>query len=182
MQYDLPRLVSDVAGPDVRSTSEGAHVDLPFTIPIEDHPHTLESDDVCGALLAKDLDRVLVTEIVTALHGVVSVILPGVPNANSGVDPSLGCSGVTTGREDFRDHRDIRAHSLSLLCGTHACQPTTDHDHVMLTHAQPPSFAREKGEDPRHILAAPDRRHNAKFPEKQGVARSMSGSEMGNYP
>ena len=62
----------------------------------EDGAPVLELVDVAGRLVAEDLDRVLVAEVVGALDGVegvdLRVVLGGVPER--GVDPALGGAGV----------------------------------------------------------------------------------------
>src|SRR5919108_1255112 len=77
----------------------------------EDGAPVLELVDVARRLLAQDLDRVLVAEVVGALDGVegvdLRVVLGGVPERR--VDPALRRTGVATRGMDLRDEGDVGA-------------------------------------------------------------------------
>ena len=99
----------------------------------EDRSPVLELVHVVGRLLAEDLDRVLVAEVVGALDGVervlLRIVLGRVPERR--VDAPLGRAGVAANRVDLRDHRDVRACVESLDRGTHARAARPDDDHVV---------------------------------------------------
>ena len=88
----------------------------------EDRSPVLELVDVVRRLLAEDLDRVLVAEVVGALDGVervlLGVVLGGVPER--GVDPTLGRAGVAANRVDLGDHGHVRARVEGLDRGAHS--------------------------------------------------------------
>ena len=71
----------------------------------------LELVDVAGRLVAEDLDRVLVAEVVGALDRVERVLLGVVLGrvAERRVDAALGRAGVAARRVELGDERDVRA-------------------------------------------------------------------------
>ena len=99
----------------------------------EDGAPVLELVDVAGRLVAEDLDRVLVAQVVGALDRVVGVllgvVLGGVPER--GVDPALGRAGVAAHRMDLREKRDVGAEIVRLDRGAHARQAGADDEHVV---------------------------------------------------
>ena len=102
--------------------------------PREDGSPVLELVDVVRRLVAEDLDRVLVAEVVGALDGVVGVllgiVLGGVPEGR--VDPALGRAGVAPGRVDLGDHRHVGADVERFDGRAHARAAGTDDEHVVL--------------------------------------------------
>jgi hypothetical protein len=99
----------------------------------EDGAPVLELVDVARRLLAEDLDRVLVAEVVRALDRVegvlLRVVLGGVPER--GVDAALGRPGVATHRVDLRQERDVGARVVRLDRGAHARETSPEHQHVV---------------------------------------------------
>ena len=93
----------------------------------------LELVDVARRLVAEDLDRVLVAEVVGALDGVERVLLGIVLRrvAERRVDPALGRAGVATNRVDLRDDGHVGAHVERLDRGAHACAAAADDQHVV---------------------------------------------------
>ena len=100
----------------------------------EDGAPVLELVDVVGRLVAEDLDRVLVAEVVGALDRVegvlLGIVLGGVPERR--VDAALGGAGVAADRMDLRDERDVRARVVCLDGGAHAGAAGADDQHVVL--------------------------------------------------
>ena len=107
--------------------------ELSLVVPREDAAPVLELVDVAGRFAREDLDRVLVAEVVGALHGVESVllraVLRGVPERR--VDPALGCAGVAPRRVELRDDADVRARVEGLDRGAHAGAAGPDDDDVV---------------------------------------------------
>ena len=99
----------------------------------EDRAPVLELVDVVGRLVAEDLDRVLVAEVVRALDRVegvlLGVVLGGVPERR--VDPALGRAGVAANRMDLREERDVRARVMGLDGRAHARAAGPDDEHVV---------------------------------------------------
>ena len=131
---DVPGDVGRVRRARLARGAERALGDAPVSRPREDCAPVLELVDVVGRLLAEDLDRVLVAEVVGALHGVegvlLGIVLGGVPE--SGVDAALRGARVAANRVDLRDHRDVRACVEGLDRGAHAGAAGSDDDDVVL--------------------------------------------------
>ena len=105
----------------------------------EDRAPALELVDVVRRLLAEDLDRVLVAEVVRALDRVervlLGVVVGRVPERR--VDAALGRAGVAAHRVDLRDHRDVRAGVEGLDRRAHArAAGPDDHDVVNRVHRE----------------------------------------------
>ena len=109
---------------------------LPSASAREDRSPVLELVDVVRRLLAEDLDRVLVSEVVGALHGVermlLGIVLGGVPER--GVDPAFGRARVAADGVDLRDHRDVRARIEGLDRRAHPRAAGPDDEHVVLRY------------------------------------------------
>ena len=107
---DVAGDVGRVGGARRAGGAEGPLRDPPVLGAREDRAPVLELVDVAGRLLAEDLDRVLVAQVVGALDRVegvlLGVVLGGVPERR--VDPALGRAGVAADRMDLRDERDVR--------------------------------------------------------------------------
>ena len=125
--------VRRIGGPRRPRGAEGPLRDAPVVGAREDRAPVLELVDVAGRLVAEDLDRVLVAQVVGALDGVVGVllgtVLGRVPERR--VDPALGRAGVAADRMDLREKRDVRAEIVSLDRGAHAGAPGADDEHVV---------------------------------------------------
>ena len=96
----------------------------------------LELVDVVRRLLAEDLDRVLVSEVVGALHGVervlLGIVLGGVPER--GVDPpSAAPEWLRTGWI-FEIIGDVRARVEGLDRRAHPRAAGPDDEHVVLRY------------------------------------------------
>ena len=103
----------------------------------EDRPPLLELVDVAGCLVAEDLDRVLVPEVVGALHGVervlLGIVLRGV--AERGVDAPLGRARVASHRVDLRQQGDVRTRVERFDRRAHpGAAGSDDHDIVNRVH------------------------------------------------
>ena len=100
----------------------------------EDGAPVLELVDVVGRLVAEDLDRVLVAEVVGALDGVVGVLLGVVLGrvAERRVDPAFGRAGVAARRVELGDDRHVRPGVVSLDRRAHARETGADDEHVVL--------------------------------------------------
>ncbi len=118
----------------------------------EDRPPVLELVDVAGSLVAEDLDRVLVAEVVRALDGVegvlLRIVLRGVPE--SGVDAALGRTGMASNRMDLRDQRDVGARIVRFDGRPHSRAACPDNEHVVLR------FHRERTLSKRRQAEAPN--------------------------
>ena len=125
--------VGAVDGAGRAGGAEGALGDAAVGEAREDRAHVLELVDVAGRLVAHDLDRVLVAQVVGALDRVegvaLGVVLRGV--AERRVDAALGGARVGAGRVQLRDHRHVGTGALGLDRGAHAGQARADHHHVM---------------------------------------------------
>ena len=103
----------------------------------EDRPPLLELVHVVGRLVAEDLDRVLVPEVVGALHGVervlLGIVLRGVPER--GVDAPLGRARVASHRVDLRQQGDVRTRVERFDRRAHpGAAGSDDHDIVNRVH------------------------------------------------
>jgi hypothetical protein len=100
----------------------------------EDRAPALELVDVRRRLVAEDLDRVLVAEVVRALDRVERVllgaVLGGVPERR--VDPAFGRAGVAADRVDLGEKRDVGALVERLDGRAHPGAAGPDDKHVML--------------------------------------------------
>src|SRR5205823_1297489 len=114
--------------------AERALRDSPVLGPREDRTPVLELVDVAGSLVAEDLDRVLVTEVVGPLDRVVGVLLGAVLGgvAERCVDPALGRAGVAPHGVDLREKRDVGTRIVRLDGRTHARAAGTDDEDVVL--------------------------------------------------
>ena len=130
---DVARDVGRVHGARRAGRAERPLRELALVVPREDAAPVLELVDVAGRLAREDLDRVLVSEVVGALHGVERVLLRAVLGgvAERRVDPALGRAGVASRRVELRDDADVRARVEGLDRGTHArAAGPDDHDVV----------------------------------------------------
>ncbi len=112
--------------------AEAALVDAALGGAVERHAHLLQVEHRVDGLLAHDLDRVLVGEVVAALDGVERVPLPVVlfDVGQCGAHAALGRAGVAAGRIELGQHR--RANSRARLDrGAHAGAAGADDDHVV---------------------------------------------------
>ena len=107
-------------------------VELALLVPREHAAPVLELVDVVRRLTGEDLDRVLVTDVVGALHGVERVnlraVLGLVPERR--VDPPLGRAGVAAGWMELRHDRDAGACVMGFDRGAHAGAAGADDEHV----------------------------------------------------
>ena len=133
VDQDVAGDVGGVGGSRLAGGAERALRDSPVLGSREDGAPVLELVDVVGRLVAEDLDRVLVAEVVRALDRVVGVLLGVVVGRvpERGVDPAFGGSGVAADRVDLREKRDVGAEIVSLDRGTHARAPGADDEHVV---------------------------------------------------
>ena len=138
--------VGCIGGPRRTRGSEGPLRDPPVLGAREDRAPVLELVDVAGRLVAEDLDRVLVAEVVGALDGVEGVLLRAVLGCVSerGVDPALRRAGVTADRMDLREKRDVRAEIVSLDRGAHPGASGADDEHVVCRFHQERKLSDER--------------------------------------
>ena len=92
-------------------------VDQPLRRSVERQPQVLQVDDGIDRVVAHHPRRVLVDEVVAALHGVEPVPLPVVllRVAERGTHPALGGAGVGAGRVELADDADARLRPEVLL-------------------------------------------------------------------
>ena len=133
VDQDVPRDVRCVRSPRLARRAERALRDAAVLRPREDGTPVLELVDVVRRLLAEDLDRILVAQVVRALDRVVGMLLRAVLGgvAERGVDPALGRAGVAADRVDLREERDIGALVESLDRGAHSGAAGTDDQDVV---------------------------------------------------
>ncbi len=114
--------------------AEGALRDPAVLGAREDRSPVLELVDVVGRLVAEDLDRVLVAEVVRAFDGVEGVLFGIVLRrvAERRVDAALGGSRVAPDGMDLRDQRDIGACVVRLDGRAHARAAGSDDQHIVL--------------------------------------------------
>jgi hypothetical protein len=101
---------------------------------VKGDPEVLEVEELVRRRLAHDLDRVLVGEVVGALHRVERVRLPAVVLLEGGVDPALGRVRVGADRVDLADDRDRDALLGRREGGPLSGEPRANHQDVMLRH------------------------------------------------
>ena len=89
-----------------------------------------------GASLGHCFDRVLIAEIIRALHAVECVRFGRVVGrvAERGVDAALRRAGMTTDRMHFRDDGDVGPTFSGFNRCPHAGKSTADHDDVVFDH------------------------------------------------
>ena len=134
----------------------------------EDRAPVLELVDVARRLVAEDLDRVLVAEVVRALDGVervlLGIVLRRVPERS--VDPAFGRAGVAADGMDLGDDGDVGAHVERLDGGAHPrAAAAHDQDVVLRVHGIG-RYTTGRGLGPLHAAASmEDERH-----EEHGAA------------
>ena len=131
---DVAGDVGRVGGARLAGGAERALRDPPVLGAREDRAPVLELVDVAGRLVAEDLDRVLVAEVVGALDRVERVLLGVVLGrvAERRVDPALGRARVAADRVDLRDERDVGARVVGLDRRAHAGAAGADDEDVVL--------------------------------------------------
>ena len=130
--------VGDVVGAGGRGAAEGARAELALLVAVEGDPEVLEVQQLLRRLLAHDLDRVLVGQVVRALDGVEGVGLPAVVLLQGGVDPALGCVGVGADRVDLAHDPDRDACLGRGEGGALTREPRPDHQYVVVRHRPDP--------------------------------------------
>ena len=125
--------------------AEAALVDAALGGPVERHAHLLQVEHRVDGLLAHDLDRVLVGQVVTALDGVEGVPLPVVlfDVGQRGAHATLRRAGVAARRIELGQHRGAHPRT-GLDRGAHAGAAGADDDDVVamfLNHYSTPMFA-----------------------------------------
>ena len=135
----MARDVRGVRRARLAGRAERALGDPPVGRPREDRSPALELVDVVRRLVAEDLDRVLVAEVVGALHRVervlLRIVLGGV--AERRVDAAFGRARVASHRVDLRHHRDVRARVEGLDRRAHpGAAGADDHDVVDRVHRE----------------------------------------------
>ena len=129
-------VTGDVGGEDGARRpggAEGALRELAVVATGEECAPVLELEDVAGRLAREDLDRVLVAEIVGALHRVESMDLRRVLRRVSerSVDTTLGGAGVAARRVQLRDDPDIRSCVVRLDGRAHSRAAGSDDQDVV---------------------------------------------------
>jgi len=114
--------------------AEGALVDRAVGVAVEGHAHVLELVHHLGCFAAHEFDRVLVAQPVTALDGVVEVVVPVVLGhvAERGTDAALRRHRVAARGEHLGQHGHVQAGQRQLQRGAHAGTAGTHDDHVEL--------------------------------------------------
>ena len=112
VEHVQQRLAGDV-GDVVRARGGGAaerpRAEMTGLAAVERDARVLQPQHLAGRLPAHDLDRVLVAEVIRALHGVVGVRLPRIVRVQRRVDPAGGGVGVRSDGMDLGHDRHRRA-------------------------------------------------------------------------
>ncbi len=137
VQHLDEHVAGDVGGVDRARRPGGAERALrepAVLVAREEAAPVLELVDVARSLTREDLDRVLVAEVVGALHGVERVTLGTVVGRipERGVDAALRRSRVGAGRMQLRDHHDVGTGVVRRDSGAHAGAAGTHHQDVVL--------------------------------------------------
>ena len=134
LDEDVARDVRGVGGARRAGGAEGPLRDPAVLRAREDGAPVLELVDVPRRLVAEDLDRILVAEVVGPFDGVermrLGIVLGGVPER--GIDAALCRAGVAAGRVELGDDRNVCTRIVSLDRGAHACAAGADHEYVVL--------------------------------------------------
>ncbi len=122
--------------------AESALVDLALGRAVERQAHVLEVDDRVDGLLREDLGRVLVDQVVAALHRVEGVPLPAVllHVGERGGHAALRRAGVGPGGVELRDDRGARLRAR-LDRRTHAGAAGAHDQHVVPVVLDPVDLA-----------------------------------------
>jgi hypothetical protein len=139
VQQGVASPIGREAGPQVGVTAEGALVDSLVFRPGEGTAPVLQLVDGARGVVAEDLDRVLVTQEVRALDGVVDVGLDRVvvDVAERRGDSSLGRSRVASTGIDLRDHGHVEV-TDQLHRGSQPRETRSNDDDVVFVHIFPP--------------------------------------------
>jgi hypothetical protein len=109
-------------------TTEAPLIDPTIRCPVEGKSPMLEFDDGVDRLAGEDFGRVLIDEVVAALHGVEHmpdpVVLLDVPEGSG--DPTLSSTGVRANRIQFADDGHIAF--AGQLCGSHQASTACAND------------------------------------------------------
>ena len=134
VQQRLAGDVGDVVGARRGGAAERPRAEMPGLVAVEGDARVLEPQHLAGRLAAHDLDRVLVAEVVRALHGVVGVGLPGVVRIQRRVDPAGGGVGVRSDGMDLGHDRHRRALAGRCQGGTLTGEAGADDQDVVCGH------------------------------------------------
>src|SRR4051794_25375640 len=134
MQQRLAGDVSDVVGARRGGAAERARAELALGTAVEGDALVLEPQHLARGLLAHDLDRVLVAEVVGALDRVERVRLPRVVGVERGVDAARGRVGVRSNRVDLAHDRDRGSRARGGECGALAGESGADDEYVVYGH------------------------------------------------
>jgi hypothetical protein len=85
-------------------------IDRAVLITIKWHPKMLKFNDAFRRFSTHKLDRVLISQPIRALNGVVHVPMPTILAhiCERGTNATLGRHGVRSGRKHFGQHRDVK--------------------------------------------------------------------------
>ncbi|EKD99293.1 MAG: hypothetical protein ACD_23C00033G0002 [uncultured bacterium] len=127
----LHRFFTVVAG----MTTKRTLVNGAIGIAVKRHAEVFQLINHLGRLTAHELDRILVTQPVRPLDGVVKMVMPVVLGhvAQTGANATLGSNGVRSCREYLGQHGDVQAGIGQLQRSTHASAASTDDDDVKFT-------------------------------------------------
>src|SRR5579863_10560532 len=102
MNERVARPVGNKAGPRESETPEIALGDPSLRVAGEERPHAIQFINGPGCFAAEDLDRILISQVVASLDGVVYMGFDRILRLNRGVNPPLRGDGVAADRMDFR--------------------------------------------------------------------------------
>ena len=130
----MPRDVGGIGSAGRARSAERPLRDATVVGAREHRTPVLELVDVGGRLVAEDLDRVLVAQIVGALDRVVCVLLWAVVRgvAERRIDAAFGRAGVTADGMDLREQRDVGARIVRLDGRAHTRAAGADDEDIVL--------------------------------------------------
>ena len=135
MQERLACEVGYEKGACLALATERSGAEAALLVPAEYDPHVLHGDDLAARLAAHDLDGVLVSQVIAALHRVEGVILPGVSALCEGcVDSTLSRVGVAAYGVDLGDYRYVCAVLLCCEGRSHAREARADDKNIVVKH------------------------------------------------
>src|SRR5687768_10991183 len=125
--------IGGIAGPWKAGAAKRSLRDPPSLISAENHAHAFEFQNITGRFAAHGFDRVLITEIETALGGVERVRFPGIILAKGRVDAALRGNGMAADGMHFGDNRNVK-HGRRRKCRAHSGESCANDQNIVDFH------------------------------------------------
>jgi hypothetical protein len=125
--------IGGITGPWEAGAAKRSLRDPPPLVAAKDHAHAFELKNIAGRFTAHGFDRVLITEIETALGGVEGVRFPGIILAKGRVDAALRGNRMAADGMHFGENRNVE-HGCRCQCRTHSCQPCSNDKNIVDFH------------------------------------------------